>query len=115
MALGDQLGTAAVTAIKAEIPGLEQFLQGREDQLSEIINRVIAAEQTIVPQLESAETRLIDHGIDKLGDLLNSQRAALIGDIDRRFVALGAVVEALGQAIQKTPLSDSGMLGGKKS
>jgi len=95
--LGDKL-TAISDKLVAAIPGIEKPIL---DELHADIASLVQAEKDGITQIGETEKQVIDYALQKAAVLLNSQRAALLNDIDRRFVALGAILEALGQAMQK--------------
>ncbi len=106
MAFASEAGLQAAQAFLAGAPDLISKLQaaGLADEAA-LVEGMHGAASDLITQIEGTENRVIDHGISELGKLLNSQRISLVSDVDRRFVALGAVIEALGQAMQKTTVS----------
>ncbi len=97
MALGDQLGLQAVQAAVAQIPGLKEFLGEKVSDLHAALSQTLT---TGITQIGDTEKSVIDYGLKEVAALLNSQRAALLSEVDRRFLGVGVILEALGQAMK---------------
>lgn len=88
--LGNKITEAVHDAI-AVIPGIEApLLQTIKDSVSQ----AIAAEVAAIPVLGDMEMRVVDHIIDRVTAMLNSQRAALGAEMDQRFLAIGQALIA---------------------